>query len=248
MELSSFKTEDYFQTKKAFSKMSNLMINNGYLINNKLNSPKRQWISQINKSLKTNRTTIISRKMNKTMIHPFIKSTPPEIKEKTMIMKIKESKARQKYIDAQPLKKLRNLRIRYQALKWCSLFHSNPVDMVRKDKGWITLHKKLSEIALLSIHEEEKNYDISSPNIFQSIISQILLRILKEFIPSVMILHIYQQVIIVYYHILSFFWNSADLEVILKISKSFGLFKPTDWKEGSLYQNICTPSLRKNFD
>ena len=42
MELSSYKMEDYIPTKKAFSKTSNLMINNGYLINNKLNSPKRQ--------------------------------------------------------------------------------------------------------------------------------------------------------------------------------------------------------------
>ena len=237
MELSSYKMEDYIPTKKAFSKTSNLMINNGYLINNKLNSPKRQWISQINKSFKTNRTTIISRKMNKTIINLFIKSSLPETEKKMLKMKTKETNARQKFIDAPRSKKLHNLQIPYQALEWCLLFHRNQVEILIKDNGIITIANKLCEIVLPCIPEEEKNYDISSPNIFQ-----------PTHLTLALILHIYQEVIIVNYQILSFFCSSADLEVILKISKSLGLFRPTDWKVGSLYQIISTSSLRKNSD
>lgn len=237
MELSSYKMEDYIPTKKAFSKTSNLMINNGYLINNKLNSPKRQWISPINKSFKTNRTTIISKKTNKTIINLFIKSSLPETEKKMLKMKTKETKARQKFIDAPRSKKLHNLQIPYQALEWCLLFHRNQVEILIKDNGIITIANKLCEIVLPCIPEEEKNYDISSPNIFQ-----------PTHLTSALILHIYQEVIIVNYQILSFFCSSADLEVILKISKSLGLFRPTDWKVGSLYKIISTSSLRKNSD
>ena len=237
MELSSYKMEDYIPTKKAFSKTSNLMINNGYLINNKLNSPKRQWISPINKSFKTNRTIIISRKMNKTIINLFIKSSLPETEKKMLKMKTKETNARQKFIDAPRSKKLHNLQIPYQALEWCLLFHRNQVEIPIKDNEITTIANKLCEIVLLCIPEEEKNYDISSPNIFQ-----------PTHLIAALILHIYQEVIIVIYQILSFFCSSADLEVILKISKSLGLFMPTDWKVGSLYQSISTSSLRKNSD
>lgn len=237
MELSSYKMEDYIPTKKAFSKTSNLMINNGYLINNKLNSPKRQWISPINKSFKTNRTTIISKKTNKTIINLFIKSSLPETEKKMLKMKTKETKARQKFIDAPRSKKLHNLQIPCQAVEWCLLFHRNQVEILIKDNGIITIANKLCEIVLPCIPEEEKNYDISNPNIFQ-----------PTHLTSALILHIYQEVIIVNYQILSFFCSSADLEVILKISKSLGLFRPTDWKVGSLYKIISTSSLRKNSD
>lgn len=234
MELLSFKTEDYILTRKAFSKTSNLMINNGYLINNKLNSPKRQWISPTNKSNKTNRTTITSRKMNKIIINLFIKYIPPEIAKKMALNKIKGWQARQRYIDALRLKKLHNLQIRYQVLRWCLFFHSNLVDILIKDKARIFFNNKLYEIAWPCIQEEDKNSDISSSNISQSFLVQLLLSIRLKFMTTAVILHIYQQVIIVNYHILSFFCNSADLEVILKMSKSLGLFRPTDWKVGSL--------------
>ena len=43
--------------------------------------------------------------MNKTIINPFIKFIPPEIQKKMLKTEIKEPKARQKFIDAQQLKK-----------------------------------------------------------------------------------------------------------------------------------------------